>query len=185
MFQTFDLRSYYRLLHPRPTVVITSNCRDGRVNAMACSWFTPVSEDPPTVLIVLDVESYTAECIDWCSEFVMNVLPAELLNKIWVAGSVSGREVDKIKAMSVNLVRCRKLGTYAIEEAVAVVEAQVTNKLEVSGSKVFIGKVVDAYVKEGVVGRYGWDLSKVSLPLHNWGRSFYILDKGTKYTYVR
>jgi flavin reductase (DIM6/NTAB) family NADH-FMN oxidoreductase RutF len=185
MFQTFDLSSYYRLLHPRPVVVVTSTCSDGRVNAMACSWFTPVSEDPPTVLIVLDVESYTAGCINWCGEFVINVLPAELLSKVWIAGSVSGREVDKIKAMGVKLMRCRKLNTYAIEESVAVIEAQVINKLEVSDSKVFIGRVVDAYVKEGVVGRYGWDLSKVSIPLHNWGRSFYILDKGTKHTYMK
>ncbi|MEM0453716.1 MAG: flavin reductase family protein [Sulfolobales archaeon] len=184
MFQEYDLTNFYRLLHPRPAIVITSRC-DDKVNAMACSWFTPVSEDPPTVLVVIDESSYTAECISRTGEFVINILPSELLNKIWIAGSRSGRDVDKIKAMGVNLIKCVKVNSFAISEAVGVIEVSRVKAYEVSGTKVFIGEVVAAYVKEGVASKYGWDLNKVSIPLHDWGRKFYTLNKDVRYIYVK
>lgn len=185
MFVDFDLSNYYRLLHPRPVAVVTATCSSGKVNAMACSWFTPVSEDPPTVAVVIDEEAYTSQCIEEGKEFVINILPAELINKIWIAGSTSGRKVDKISEMKVTLIKCKKLSTYAISESIGVIESTLIEKIDVSGSKIFIGKVVAAYVKEGTTGKYGWDLTKTSIPLHGWGRLFYILDSKSKYTYVR
>lgn len=152
---------------------------------MACSWFTPVSEEPPTVLVVIDESSYTAECIESSGVFAINILPSEFLDKIWIAGSKSGRDVDKIKAMGVNLIRCTKINSYAISEALAVVEATNVVTYSVSGSKIFVGEVVAAYVKEGTTSRYGWDLNKVSIPLHGWGRQFYVLDRNTRYVYVK
>ncbi len=185
MFVDFDLSNYYRLLHPRPVAVITSTCHSGKVNAMACSWFTPVSEDPPTVAVVIDEEAYTSQCIEESKEFVINILPAELINKIWTAGSASGRKVDKISKMNVTLVKCRKLSTYAIGESIGVIESTLIERIYVSGSKIFIGKVVATYVKEGTTGNYGWDLTKVSIPLHGWGKLFYILDNKSRYAYAR
>ncbi len=185
MFREFNVGEFYRLLHPRPVIIITSSCDSGKVNAMACSWFTPVSEEPPTVLVVVDETSYTAECVESSGGFAINVLPSEFLGKIWIAGSRSGRDVDKISAMEVNLIRCARINSYAISESLAVVEAVRIGTYGVGGSKIFIGEVVAAYVKEGVTGRYGWDLNKVSIPLHGWGRQFYVVDKNTKYVYVK
>lgn len=185
LFVDYDVGSYYRLLHPRPVVVITSTCTSGKVNAMACSWFTPVSEDPPTIAIVIDENAYTSQCIEESKEFVVNVMPVELIDRIWIAGSVSGRNVDKIKEMNVTLVKCRKLNTYAISESLGVIEAVMVDKVNIAGSNIFLGNVVAAYVREGSTGKYGWDLSRVTLPLHGWGRLFYILDGKTKYVYAR
>ncbi len=185
MFREFSLSEFYRLLHPRPVVVITASCEGGKVNAMACSWFTPVSEYPPTVLVVIDEGSYTAKCIEGSGSFVINVLPSELLSKIWVAGSKSGRDVDKIKLMGVNLTKCIKIDSYAISESVAVLEVGNVKWYEVSGSRVYVGEVVTAYVKEGAVGKLGYDLNKVSIPLHAWGREFYILDRNVRHVYVK
>ncbi|MCX8186731.1 MAG: flavin reductase family protein [Sulfolobales archaeon] len=185
MFQEYDLTTFYRLLHPRPVAVITSTCGEGKVNAMACSWFTPVSEEPPTIAVVVDESSYTAECIELMGEFALNILPSELLNKIWVAGSRSGRNVDKIRAMDVNLIKCSKINSYAISESIAYIEVSKVVSYGIGGSKVFFGEVVAAYVKDDVAGNYGWKLDKVSIPLHDWGRKFYVLDKNAKYTYIR
>ncbi|MEM0360959.1 MAG: flavin reductase family protein [Sulfolobales archaeon] len=185
MFQEVGLSNFYRLLHPRPVVVVTSTCSEGKVNAMACSWFTPVSEEPPTVLVVVDEASYTAECVESTGEYVINVLPSEMLSKIWIAGSKSGRDVDKIKAMGVNLIKCVKVNSYAISESIAVIEVANVKTFSISGSKLFIGEVVAAYAREGAISKYGWDLSKVSIPLHGWGRQFYVLDRNTRYVYVK
>jgi len=185
LFRDIELGDYYKLLHPRPVVVITSTCPDGRVNAMACSWFTPISEDPPTVAVVIDESAFTVKCIEESREFAINILPAELISKIWLAGSVSGRDVDKIKLMGVGLVNCRSVRASAITESIAVIEGSVTESYRVSGSVIFIARVVAAYVREGVVSRYGWDFSKVSLPLHGWGRLFYVIDSRTRSVFAK
>jgi len=48
----------------------------------------------------LTSSSYTRELIDTYGEFTVNVLPLQSLEKLYYAGTVSGRSVDKTKVIS-------------------------------------------------------------------------------------
>ncbi len=43
----------YKLLHPKPVVLVCARGKEGRVNVMDCSWVTPMSDDPPLIAISL------------------------------------------------------------------------------------------------------------------------------------
>ncbi|RLG51036.1 MAG: flavin reductase family protein, partial [Thermoproteota archaeon] len=59
---------FYRLLHPSLTVLLVSKSSE-KVNVMACSWCTPVSEDPPLIAVAVSKESLTNQLIRESREF--------------------------------------------------------------------------------------------------------------------
>lgn len=185
MFVDLDVEYYYRLLHPRPVVIITSLCPDGKGNAMACSWFTPVSEEPPIVSIAVAKENYTCDCIKYCKEFAINVLPANLYEKVWFVGSRSGRNVDKLSSAGFSMRKGKKISTPIIEDSLGVIEAKVINEVEAGECMLFLGEVVATYAKENIVTTYGWNLNKAQLLLHGWGRIFYVMNSRCRRLYVR
>jgi len=87
----------YRLLHPKMAFFLTSADKKGNPNVMTCAWATPVSEEPPLVVVCVAKESYTAELIKQTKEFVINIPTKKLLKALWVCGKTSGRDVDKFK----------------------------------------------------------------------------------------
>jgi len=44
-----EVETFYLLLHPRPAYLIGSGKVGEKVNFMAASWVSPVSEEPPLV----------------------------------------------------------------------------------------------------------------------------------------
>jgi len=180
LFVDLDVESYYRLLHPRPVVVITSLCSNKKGNAMACSWFTPVSEEPPIISIAVAKENYTCDCIKHCKEFAVNILPADLYEKVWFVGSRSGRSIDKLSLTGFNIKKGKKISVPIIEDSLGVIEARVINEVEAGECILFLGEVVAVYVRENVVTTYGWNLNRVQLLLHGWGRVFYVMNSRSR-----
>jgi len=175
-FLDVEIESYYRLLHPRPVVIVTSTCPEGKGNAMACSWFTPVSEEPPIVAIAIAKENYTCECIKFCKAFAINIVHPNLYDKVWFFGSRSGREVDKLKTSGLKFRNGKKINVPIIEDSLGVIETKLINEIEAGECILFLGEVVATYAKKESLTKYGWKLDKAPILMHGWGRVFYVLD---------
>ncbi|HDI42472.1 MAG TPA: flavin reductase family protein, partial [Candidatus Bathyarchaeota archaeon] len=148
------------LLHPRPTVLVVAVDGEGRPNVMACSWNMPVSEEPPMVAIALDVEGYTNQLIKESGEFTLNIPSRELLGQVWIAGTRSGREVDKLRLMGLKTKPSRKLRTPVLAGCVAHLECKVVRAVETGDCTTFIAEVVDAYAEPETFEKT-WKLDKV------------------------
>ncbi|AFA40581.1 Conserved protein/domain typically associated with flavoprotein oxygenase, DIM6/NTAB family [Pyrobaculum oguniense TE7] len=167
---------FYRLLHPRPTVIIVSRCPDGRLNLMPASWNTPVSEEPPTVAVAVDKETYTYQCLKSHRYATLNVPPIEAADLIYKLGSVSGREVDKAAHFGVRLEPSEKVDVPRVAGALAAYEVEVYKEVEVGEVALFVFKVLGIWVAPGVADQWGFDFKKVNIPLHGAGRAFYRVD---------
>ncbi len=185
MFKDIDPEEYFKLLHPRPVVVVTSMCPNGRGNAMACAWVTPISEEPPILGIAVAKENYTCECIKFSKEYAVNILPADLYEKVWFFGSRSGRDVDKLRESGLKIGKAKVISAPIIEESLGIIEAKVSKEVEVGECILFLGDVVAAYVKEGCWGAYGWELTSTTLLLHGWGRLFLAIDARTRRLFAK
>ncbi len=166
------VESYY-MLHPRPVVLLIVSCPSGRVNAMPASWVTPVNDDPPIVAVAVDEEHCTRECLDATGEATLNIPPADKAGIVYALGTISGREVDKVREYSLKLVEARKVKAPAWAEALGVLEARVRSRVEAEGVILYLLDVVAAYAREGAYTRWGWDTSRVQPLLHGAGRVFY------------
>ncbi len=168
---------FYLVLHPRPAYVIGSGKVGVKVNFMAASWVTPVSEEPPRVAVAIDAESFTSELISQHGEYTVNVYPADKIDVVYTLGSASGRQVDKVSRLNLKVKKGVAVEAPVLEDALAVLECRVWKTVSCGEVKLYIGDVIAAYADETVFNRYGWNLRKTNLPLHNSGRGFYTIGR--------
>jgi flavin reductase (DIM6/NTAB) family NADH-FMN oxidoreductase RutF len=167
---------FYRLLHPRPTVLVITNCPNGRVNAMPASWNSPISEEPPTIGIAVYREAYTYQCLNYHPEATINVPGIEHIDLVYKLGSVSGKDVDKVREFKLELVPSDVVKVPTWKDAIAVYEARVLNRLDVGETTLFVFEVLKVKVRPGIADEWGFDFSKVNIPLHGAGRVFHRVD---------
>lgn len=133
-----------------------------------------MSEEPPTVAIAIDSESYTRECLDFCGEASLNILSLDDVQLIYDLGSVSGRDVDKVSKFRLELVESTTIKPPGISRSLAILESKVVGKYSVGESLLYILEVRKARIRSGVADRFGFLISeKINLPLHASGRFFY------------
>ncbi|MEM1873391.1 MAG: flavin reductase family protein [Acidilobaceae archaeon] len=172
------MRNWVYLLHPRPAFVVVSGSWDD-YSAMAASWLTPISRDPPLLGVAISPKRYTYEKIVSTREFAVCVLPWSLVDKLNFLGWTTGREVkDKIAASGLTKAKARVIGAPIIAESVAVIEAKLHSDIELGGDhRLVVGLVEASYVQRGVSPH---DLQRYDIPLHIWRSSYVRVSNETR-----
>jgi len=173
------LKAFSRLLHPRPVALITCVDKEGKPNALAVSWLTPVAKSPPTIAICVAKSRYSYGLIKETGEFVVNIPAAGLLEAVHYCGTVSGRDVpDKISKAGLSLRQAEAVRAPLIEECVAHLECKVKEVIDCGSHDIFVAEVVAAHADPRFFKEDKWDLEAVELLLH-LGGPFYSKPKGT------
>jgi len=169
-----NLEDFYKLLHPRPVVIVITRCPDGKINAMSASWVTPISDDPPVVGVAIGSQAYTYECLEKCGEATINIPGPEHVDLVYGVGTYSGRRADKIKKFGIKLIDSKRVSIPTWGDAIGVIEGRLRQVVQVEDVRLFLLDVVAAYAREELFGEWGWDTSKTSPLLHGVGRAFYL-----------
>ena len=124
--------------------IVTSHL-DGRFNGQIANTVFQVTSEPATIAVSINKQNLTHEFIEKSGVFAVSILSKDApLTLIGNFGFKSGRELDKFS--SVNY----KIGVtgspVVLDSAVAFLEAEVINSLDVGTHTVFIGKIVNADV---------------------------------------
>ncbi|MEM4700093.1 MAG: flavin reductase family protein [Candidatus Nezhaarchaeales archaeon] len=169
--KSLSVSEAYKLLHPKLTVLIAAYADDGRPNAMACSWITPASEEPPLVAAFISKGGFTAQLIERRRAFTVNVPTQEMMGAVWVAGTRSGRRGDKLKLMGVSARPARRVNAPVIEGCAAYLECELRSSFDAGECRCFLGEVVEAYVDEALFEEV-WAVDRAKLLLHLGGSLF-------------
>jgi flavin reductase (DIM6/NTAB) family NADH-FMN oxidoreductase RutF len=165
------MSNFFKLLHPRPVVLVCSISKKDKPNIMACSWITPVSEEPPLIALALWREGYTHSLIEETKEFTINVPSASLLKQVWIAGTKSGRKVDKITLTKLKLVPAKKVKPPVIEECMGHLECRLLSSMKAGECNIYVGEVVEAYADESLFKKGVWT-EDANILLHSGGKFF-------------
>jgi flavin reductase (DIM6/NTAB) family NADH-FMN oxidoreductase RutF len=166
----------YHLLHPKMVFFLTSIAKDGKPNVMACAWATPVSEEPPIVVVCVSKESYTAELIRQTKEFVINIPTKKLLKALWICGKTSGRDSDKFVKAKLKLSEANSLKTPIINGCIGYIECKLWKTVDAGECYAFFGKVLHAEVDDSYFKKGAWT-EAAEIPFHLGGnRMVYFRD---------
>jgi flavin reductase (DIM6/NTAB) family NADH-FMN oxidoreductase RutF len=89
-----ELKDWVRALYPMHTFLITSIGEKG-TNVFTVDWITVISRRPAILCVSVSPLRYSHKLIKESDEFIVNVPPAELLEKAYKCGVLSGRNCDK------------------------------------------------------------------------------------------
>ncbi len=143
--KSFPLSEVYRLLEPGPVVMVTT-ARRGRANIMTQSWHMMMDFEPPIVGCIISDRSYTFGILKATRECVINIPTVELAPKMVRGGNLSGKKVDKFKALALTAVPAARVQPPLIDECYANLECKVVDARLAARYNLFILEVLKAWV---------------------------------------
>jgi flavin reductase (DIM6/NTAB) family NADH-FMN oxidoreductase RutF len=162
-----DLSSFHRLLHPKLVVLVTCiNPLKDTANIITLAWITPISHDPPLLLLGITPRRYSHELIAGSKEFVVNIPTMEIAKETLFCGRRTGRKHDKFKETGLTPLPAKTIRPPIIKECIAHLECKLHQQIRMGDRTLFIGEVLTAYVNEGVFRNNKFNLEKVKLIYH-------------------
>ncbi len=135
-------RRLERFYHYYPAVVAVITARDGdRVNVMPAAWNTALSFDPPLFGVAISPKRHTYGLVKAAGEFGVSFLPFEMARAIAVTGRTSGREVDKVALLGLELEPPLALNTPLLKGAYAAYECRLEAVHRTGDHDLFVGRV--------------------------------------------
>ena len=143
------MKDAFRMTAPHILAYVISQDRAGRVNAMGLSWWTFVSNHPPTLLICLSRSKHTIRNIEQTRQFSLCIPDESLRGQAKKICSSSGAEVDKIAQFGVELAPARKISVPVLKKSCACFECSVQNIVDAGDHAICIAEILDYVVNDG------------------------------------
>jgi 2-nitrobenzoate nitroreductase len=159
-------RQRYKLIAgaivPRPIALVTTLNEDGSCNAAPFSAFNYVSEDPPLIVLGLQVHDDdgermgsikdTTRNILRTSEFVVNLLDEDLLVDMVGCATDFPPGVSETAAVGLELMQSQDVTPPRISRSPFALECRTKQVLSFSDHRaVLIGEVISIYVRDDIV----------------------------------
>ena len=132
-----------RPIFPSPTGLITSVDAAGRPNIITLGEVFNLSiRDPVIVGIAIAPARYSHELISAGGEFVVNLPPAELLERVLQCGQVSGRVADKFAEFGLTPLPATHVAPPLIAECPINIECRLLEVQTIGDHDLFQGEVL-------------------------------------------
>lgn len=131
--------------YPMPVVIVGATVND-EPNFMTVAWFTKVNSNPPMMLIALGNRQYTGEGIKENKTFSINLPGKDLVTESDYCGIVSGRKEDKARLFDVFYGDTETAPM--IKECPVNYELKLAKTIQLPGTNLFIGEIINAYVDQ-------------------------------------
>lgn len=169
-------------LYPVPVVLVS--CGDKareHPNIITIAWCGVVCSSPPLLSISIRPSRYSHKIIKDTGDFVINIPSKDLLDKVDLCGTVSGKDIDKFKACSFKEIPAKIVSGPMIRECRVNIECKLKTILHLGAHDMFIGEVVALHADEEVINSSGSiDYKKAAPIVYNQGEYW---DLGEKIGY--
>jgi len=169
--------NFYEILAPRCTVLVSTVDKQGNPNAAPFSFVTPVSANPPLVLIASAPVRHTISNIRETGEFVLNIVTEPILDKMWICSQAFPKGVSEIEKAGLTGRKSRSVKPPSIEECAGWIECKLEFEHEAGDHILVVGRVLyvgchDEFMKAGQL-----DIARAKTVMHIRGKRFVIAER--------
>jgi flavin reductase (DIM6/NTAB) family NADH-FMN oxidoreductase RutF len=127
-----------------PRLVVVVGARDdarATTNFAPVAWASPLSSDPPLFGVCLSPRTHTHHLVLKTGEFTVSFLDHHDAGLAADFGHLSGREIDKVEALGLELEPGEALQTPSLARAYVSAECLLVERHQVGDQTLFIGEV--------------------------------------------
>ena len=179
-FIHLELENFYRVLAPRPTILVTTISPEGKVNAAPFSFTMPVSMKPPLLALASVPSHHTFQNLKDTKEMVVNIPSAPLLQKLWVTGEKFPQGVNELEKAGLTQITSIKVSPPRIKDCIAHMECEVIWNRECGDHYLVVGEVVEVSVRDDAIKNGLLDVELMKPILHLGGKDFVVGDHRKK-----
>lgn len=176
----FERGAFLEVLSPRCTVIVSTIDKNGNPNAAPFSFVTPISIDPPMVALGVFPNRDTLANIRETCEFVLNLVPEELLGQMIVTARAFPKGVNEIKEAGLTESKSKVVKAPRIQECSAWIECKLDCEYEAGDHIIVIGRVAHVECKDLFFADGGFDVVKAKPVMHIRGRRFAIATRAVQ-----
>ncbi|RKX54558.1 MAG: flavin reductase family protein [Thermotoga sp.] len=175
-----DLDRWYRILAPRPVVIISTIGLNGISNAAPFSFVMPVSSEPPLIAFASAPQRHTTRNILETRVFVVNVPGYELIEELWKCAEDIPYGVSEIEKSGLTEERASKVKSPGIKECFAHFECELVSAHLMGDHILIVGKVISADIKDVFMRGEEYLITRSNPLMHIGGKAFGLLGKVIK-----
>ena len=167
----FNFRRGY-IVYPRLVVVVGVKLED-KINFMSVVWNSPLSFNPPLYGVSISPKRFTHDMLLTAMEFSVAFFPYEKAHLVEKFGSVSGRDVDKVREFGVQLMEPAALDVPVPAGAYAVLECDYFEHKLYGEHTWIVGQIRAIHHDENMTGE------KYNMPVLDFDRGKPVLYNGS------
>lgn len=175
-----DPSKWYKILAPRPVILVSTVDPKGISNAAPFSFAMPVSVEPPLVAFASDPSHDTIKNIRKTKDFVVNIPGRNILKKLWVCKKSFPYGVSEIEMAKLTEQKSSKVKSPRIKECLAKFECKLTKIIPAGDHLLIIGKVLVAVVDDNLFKGGKFRVKKAKSLMHIGSDEFGLLGKVVK-----
>ncbi len=139
----------------RNTGLLVSMDKNGKPNVMALDW-KKIEEFKgiPVIRAQVDYSRYTYKLLtEGVNEFTVNIPSDKIYHTVDIAGSYSGRNIDKFKEAGLETIPGKRTKVPTIKGCILSYECQIihTSKSDISSHHYFYGSILTAYASNEII----------------------------------
>lgn len=145
------------LVIPRPIAFISTQSRDGIVNAAPYSFFNLMGDDPPILIVSMEHRQDgspkdSARNIDDTGEFVVNLVDEDLADRMHAASTAFPPEVSEPEVLGMALQASSLVRAPRLADAPVSIECTLYQRIAIGATRtLFIGQIRWLHVREGIL----------------------------------
>ena len=141
---------------PRPIAFVTSQDRQGRLNAAPFSYFNTMGADPPVVVLGPgnrgpDAPKDTARNIAATQQFVVNLVDEALAERMNLAATDFPPEVSEVESIGLVTAPSVRVGVPRLADAPASLECREHVTLTLRNTRVILGEVLYLHIRDDLI----------------------------------
>ncbi|WPC41397.1 flavin reductase family protein [Clostridium sp. JS66] len=166
------------MLNPVPSVLITSQNKEGKINVFTVGWIGTACTKPPMITAAIRPERLSYEYIKETGEFVVNLPSKDMVRTLDFCGVRSGKNIDKIKHCNLTLEESEKVKVPSIKQCPVSLECKVKTITPLGSHDLFLAEVLAIHVEENLLDENGKiHLEKANLICYSHGEYFSLNSK--------